>query len=417
MSQPSATISWATPASIAYGTMLSSSQLNATTPVAGTFSYTPAAGSVLQAGQHTLSVTFTPTDTTNYQTLTSSVLLTVNKVPLNIGANNISRVYGTANPTFSDVLSGAINGDTFAETFSTSASILSQAGTYAIVPSVTGSSLADYTVAATNGTLTILPASTTTTFALSNQNLTVTAIVSSASAGAPTGSVMFYAGQTLLGTGTLSGGTASVSLTSLPSGDVSLSAQYAGDSNFSASTSASMPVVTLVAGSSSLTAADSGTVTDNFSVGVPSGYSGTLQFSCSGPPQNTSCSFLPASVTFSGTATTASTVLTLATGGLARMDSTPLRNIKAHAVWWAAFALPGLLPLMIGRRRRLLARLRTMSLLLLLCCAGVWFTGCGGKPSDSVTSPIAPSGNYTIQVMASGPAGVSTSTAIVVTVQ
>lgn len=410
-------ITWATPASISYGTALSSSQLNATTPVAGTFSYTPAAGSVLQAGQHTLSVTFTPTDTTNYQSITSSVLLNVNKVPLNIGANNISRVFGTANPTFSGVLSGAINGDTFSETFSTSASTLSQAGTYGIVPSVTGANLADYTVAATNGTLTILPASTATTFALSNQNLTVTATVSSTSAGAPTGSVMFYAGQTLLGTGTLSGGTASISLTSLPSGNVSLSAQYGGDGNFSASTSASIPVLTLVAGSTSLTVANSGTATDNFSVGVPSGYSGTLQFSCTGLPQNTSCSFLPTSVTFSGTATTASTVLTLATGGLTRMDSTPLRDIKVHAVRWAAFALPGLLPLMIRRRRRLLARLRTVSLLLLLCSAGMWLTGCGGKGSEPVTSPVVPPGHYTIQVTASGPAGLSTSTAIVFTVQ
>ncbi len=414
------TITWTTPGAIPYGTTLGGAQLNATSSTAGTFSYSPASGMVLQPGQHTLSVTFTPTDTTNCQSATSSVLLTVNKVPLSIGANNISRVYGTANPTFSGVLTGAVNGDTFTEAFSTSATTLSQAGTYAIVPSVSGANLTDYTVAASNGTLTILPASTTTTFALSNQNLTVTAMVSSTSAGAPTGSVMFYAGQTLLGTGSLSGGTASISLTSFPSGDVSLSAQYGGDGNFSASTSTSIPVLTFAAGSPTLTLASSGTATDNFSVAVPSGYSGTLQFSCSGLPQNTSCSFLPASVTFSGTATTASTALTLTTGGMARMDSTPLKDMRADVILWTAFALPGLLPLMITKRRRLIARLRTMSVLMLLCSACVWFTGCGGsggKLSESVTPPVALSGNYTIQVMASGPAGVSTSTAITLTVQ
>ena len=418
---PSAnTITWATPASIPYGTALSGAQLNATSPTTGTFSYSPASGTVLQPGQHTLTVTFTPADPTNYQSATSNVLLTVSKAPLNISANNISRVYGTANPIFSGILTGAVNGDTFTEAFSTLATTLSQAGTYAIVPAVSGANLADYTVAAANGTLTILPASTTTTFALSNQNLTVTAIVSSASAGAPTGSVMFYAGQTLLGNGMLSGGTASISLTSFPSGDVSLSAQYAGDGNFLASTSVSIPVLTFTAGTSTLTVASSGTATDSFGIAVPSGYSGALQFSCSGPPQNTSCSFLPASVTFSGGATTASTVLTLTTGGTAGMDLTPLKDRRAQEILWATFVLPGLLPLMITKQRQFIARLRNISVLLVLCSTCLWFTGCGGsgsKSSGSVTPPIAPSGNYTIQVMASGPAGVSTSTAITLTIQ
>jgi Pro-kumamolisin, activation domain/Bacterial Ig-like domain (group 3)/MBG domain (YGX type)/FG-GAP-like repeat len=416
----SSPIAWASPASILYGTALSGAQLNATSAAAGTFSYSPAPGMVLQPGQHALSVTFTPADTTDYQSATSSVLLTVNKAPLSISANNISRVYGTANPTFSGALTGAVNGDTFTETFSTSATTLSQGGTYAIVPSVSGTDLADYTVAATNGILTILPAPTTTTFALSNQNLTVTATVSSTSPGVPTGQVMFYAGQTLLGTGTLSGGTASIPLTSFPSGDVSLSAQYGGDGNFLASTSASVPVLTLTAGSSTLTVTSSGIVTDNFSIGVPSGYSGTLQLSCSGLPQNTSCSFLPASITFSGTATTTNTVLTLTAGGTAQMDLSPLGDTRANAILWGVFALPGLLPLMLTKRRRHIRRLRIMSVLLLLCCTCTWLTGCGGsggKSTESVTPPGAPSGNYTIHVMASGPAGVSTSTVITLTIQ
>jgi hypothetical protein len=73
------TIAWPTPASIAYGTALSSTQLNATSPVRGTFAYTPAAGKVLAAGTHTLSVAFTPTDTADYTTAQASVSLTVTK--------------------------------------------------------------------------------------------------------------------------------------------------------------------------------------------------------------------------------------------------------------------------------------------------------------------------------------------------
>ena len=37
-------ITWATPAAITYGTPLSATQLNATSTVAGTFVYSPAAG-------------------------------------------------------------------------------------------------------------------------------------------------------------------------------------------------------------------------------------------------------------------------------------------------------------------------------------------------------------------------------------
>ena len=67
------TIKWATPAAITYGTALSATQLDATSSVAGTFVYTPAAGTVLKAGAQTLSVTFTPTDSTEYSTTTATV--------------------------------------------------------------------------------------------------------------------------------------------------------------------------------------------------------------------------------------------------------------------------------------------------------------------------------------------------------
>jgi hypothetical protein len=59
-----ATLSWANPADIVYGTALSGTQLNATANVSGSFVYTPPAGTVLNVGNgQTLSVTFTPTDT------------------------------------------------------------------------------------------------------------------------------------------------------------------------------------------------------------------------------------------------------------------------------------------------------------------------------------------------------------------
>ena len=72
-------ISWATPAAVPLNTVLSAMQLNATASTPGTFVYSPAAGTVLStAGSVTLSTTFTPTDTTDYNTATASVSLTVN---------------------------------------------------------------------------------------------------------------------------------------------------------------------------------------------------------------------------------------------------------------------------------------------------------------------------------------------------
>ena len=74
-------ITWPTPANITYDTALTSTQLDATASVPGTFIYAPAAGTVLNPGYgQTLSVTFTPTDTTDYTTATASVTINVTTV-------------------------------------------------------------------------------------------------------------------------------------------------------------------------------------------------------------------------------------------------------------------------------------------------------------------------------------------------
>jgi hypothetical protein len=82
--QTGTTVAWATPSSIYYGTPLGPNQLNATatvtgstTPVPGTFTYSPAAGTVLPVGTNTLNVTFTPTDPTAYTGSTGSTTILV----------------------------------------------------------------------------------------------------------------------------------------------------------------------------------------------------------------------------------------------------------------------------------------------------------------------------------------------------
>jgi len=71
-------ITWANPADITYGTLLNGTQLNATADVPGTFVYTPATGSKLDVGANQdLEVDFTPTDASNYNTVTKTVRINV----------------------------------------------------------------------------------------------------------------------------------------------------------------------------------------------------------------------------------------------------------------------------------------------------------------------------------------------------
>jgi hypothetical protein len=70
--------------------------LNASASVPGNLVYTPAAGAIPAAGTDTLSVTFTPTDTTNYSTVTRTVSLIVNQAaPVITWAPPASITYGT----------------------------------------------------------------------------------------------------------------------------------------------------------------------------------------------------------------------------------------------------------------------------------------------------------------------------------
>jgi hypothetical protein len=75
---PAPIVTWADPFDIVYGTALNYDQLNATANVPGIFTYSQPTGTVLYAfGPQPLSVLFTPTDTTDYQSVSASVNITV----------------------------------------------------------------------------------------------------------------------------------------------------------------------------------------------------------------------------------------------------------------------------------------------------------------------------------------------------
>ena len=71
-------VAWADPAPITAGTPLSAAQLDATASVPGTLTYSEPAGTVLAAGsRHVLSVTFSPEDATDYESVTARVSIDV----------------------------------------------------------------------------------------------------------------------------------------------------------------------------------------------------------------------------------------------------------------------------------------------------------------------------------------------------
>ncbi|HEY1646661.1 MAG TPA: Ig-like domain repeat protein [Terracidiphilus sp.] len=506
-------ISWTTPAAIAYGDALSATQLNASSTVAGSFTYTPALGAVLAAGAQILSATFAPTGTANYTTATATVNLAVNKatevisgppatlaygsagtatatvagrysgpavaapsgsvsytinggsaqtallangtatldVPgtlaaggnaisisyggdsnyqsgtgsvaltvgtamLTVSANNATKIYGTANPVFTGSISGAINGETFTENFTTAATTSSNVGTYAIVPSAAGADLGNYTETIQNGALTVTQAGSAVALTSSiananlNTNVTFTATVTSATTGTPTGMVEFLDGSIVLASSELNAqGVATYSTTNLGAGAHSIHAVYAGDQNFTGSSIAlaqqvAAPDYSLTADSASLTlkAGQTGEVT--FTFAPVGGYTGTVNFACSGLPANVSCSFAPPSLTADGSNKPQTSQLTITTEGpntgtIGGSESEGTGGIAAGSILW----LPGLLLgcFLLWQRKKLSAPTRRLLGMLILVAAICWATGCGFEP------PQAPDGAHTVTVTATATASAS----------
>lgn len=105
-------------------------------PAAGTFSYSVAQQAILPAGQHQISVTFTPQDTADYSTVTQQATLTVEQattsVSLSSSASNIApsstlTLVGTVTPQIGGVPTGSITFLDDGNSIGTSA--LNQSGT------------------------------------------------------------------------------------------------------------------------------------------------------------------------------------------------------------------------------------------------------------------------------------------------
>jgi hypothetical protein len=307
--QPPAIV-WATPAPILYGTPLSSTQLDATSPIQGSFSYSPSSGTVLPIGPNTLSTTFSPTDTIDYTSSKASVTLTV------IPATPSVTLASSANPVFT-----------------------SNPVTY-----------------------------------------TATLTVPAAAPAAPTGTVSFYDGTTLLGPGTVTAGIATYTMAAPAAAIHSITAAYSGDSNYTAATSLALPEI-IQDFSLALSSGAAGTVT--VSLGGQANYSlvmtpvgGTtlpaaVSMSLSGLPPGMTASF-STPVVAAGSSTTNLTLQVFLPGKSAMQ---PPRGPFGRGSLPVALGLI-LLPL-AGRLRKAAHRFRKMALLALAGAAlAVGISGC-----------------------------------------
>jgi subtilase family serine protease len=264
-------------------------------------------------------------------------------------------------------------------------------------------------------TVTVVAANTTTTLstsaaqATSGSSVTLTATVVAAT-GSAAGTVNFYNGTGLLGTGTLSSGVATFTTSSLPVGTNWIKATYVGTTDYATSTSGSVSVVvlqpsfTLSASPSSVSVTGGSTASSSLTITPVNGFNSTLSFSCSGLPAGSSCTFGNPVTQSNGTMTVAVKISTQA------LTASVANPMAVGGPVLAILPLFGMLAIM--KRRKVLA-----AALLAVFTAVLTFgtTGCGGKTTTSTTTTTTPV-TSTITVTATAASGNTQNTQITLTV-
>jgi len=463
-------ISWPTPAAIPYGTALSTTQLDATatfagTAVAGTFAYTPAAGTVLPLGTSTLGVTFTPTDVVDYTTATGSTTVQVvadtttvavtsgtnpsylgQTVVLSAAVGSNGAVAAGQTVNFFDGLTQIGSGVTNAAGVATDTTSGLIVGTHQMTACVVAS--AEFNASCSPvliqlvtliptpplNTSSVLTSNANPSFVGQNVTFTVGVATTGAFTSVPTGTVTFYDGTTALGTGTLgANGFTTFSTSSLALGTHTITAVYGGNSTMAQSTSnvvlelvlTSLPsagsgfLLTVNPINVSLAVGTSQTI--NVQVLALNNFQPTVTLSCTGNFPNNGCA-LAKTVMPSGGGSTTMTLTALAPAACGASSSYFTARGEGMGRGAPLLALGGLgLGMLLSRRRRRLQRLMQGLSLALALCVLPMLTGCGGKCTDLGTAP----GSYTLTVTAvsantqgpgSGSASITQTQKIVVTV-
>jgi len=228
--------------------------------------------------------------------------------------------------------------------------------------------------------------STTTTLSVApnpstvGQTITFTGTVTPTPTGSPLGTINFFSGTNVIGTGTVnSSGIAVLTTSNLQAGSYSITAVYSGNSRFAGSTSAVVPltvtsnaVYTVTAPPNPFTVVASGTVSVNIAVPPVGGaYNQLVTMSGTGFPPGATWQFTPSTVTPGSSGAT--TVLTIRT---ARQTASSRTNDLFH--FPLGIGLAAGMFLLAGKRKQF-GRSVVMFLALLTMAGGtLTLTGCGG---------------------------------------
>ncbi len=323
----------------------------------------------------------------------------------------------------------------------------STGGTHTITAAYSGDS--NYFASTTTSTVTVTAASTAapttttlstggvTTVALNQGSITLTATVTSATAGTIAGQVEFTIGTVTLapvqvtsgasGSATASTTVAATAANGFTAGTTSISAAYGGDSAYSGSASTATvisvtnPALTMTVANMTISGSAPGnTGTSAISITSTGGYAGTVNLTATATTLDASYSITPTSVSIAsgGTGTASISIQTIASdirkgvnGNLRRATTSNNRVIVGAA---AAF-LGGIFLLGIPGFRKKRWPMLTMLLLLGALSGGI---GCGGGGGGS-GSGASPKGTYTVTVTAtdSATASITVSTNFTVTIQ
>ena len=258
---------------------------------------------------------------------------------------------------------------------------------------------------ATTTTLTTSPNPAT-----SGNTVTFTATISPVPTGSSLGTVSFYSGSALLGTASInSSGVATFTSNSLPTGALSITAAYSGNTAFAGSTSSALTetvstTYTVTAPPAPVTVSEGGSVEINVTVPPVGGaFDNVVTMSASGLPPGATATFNPPTVT-PGSAG-APTVMTIQLASLTAKAAEPHRNLTSFIFFF------GLCGIGFGGKRFRRKSKRGLALLVLALAASSSLA-CGG---GFLGPPTTRAGSYVVTITGtSGAAHVSATVTVVV---
>ena len=311
------------------------------------------------------------------------------------------------------------------------------AGPHSVVATYSGDSIyAASTSNTVNVTVIALTATTAITITPSTIPSTGTTSIGFSVAGSgggptPTGSVALFYGSQNLGSLPLLNGSVAGTVGPLNTGTYAFYGVYSGDSIYASSQSAPSTLtvtgVTLTPSALTLTGSAGTAVTESVTVNSVM-FTGAQALGCTvaytgGAATSTpTCSFNPASVTFTGSGTMTSTLTISSTAPHAVSGGTFALNRTLGFTGLGGGALclllTGLLP---TRRRRALQALRLISAVFFLAATLTSVTGCSGASSSSTPTGGTTKGSYDVTISANSNLGgannVGSSTHIALTIQ